>query len=150
MQEAGPPETIEVLAGQTHLGANHVRIRTHAFGVASGESVVLAEHADQLEQALGRFTRCVAEPTAPRFVETFAELIGRAGSDGDLEPRRRLVGEGERESQERSQGHETPRLTFDHNQHRGRDSRNPQPTQHPDENVGCHRQHRRQGECRCD
>jgi hypothetical protein len=113
VQQAGPPKTVQVVARHPHLVTDQVRVGTDSLGMTTGESIVLTEHADEFEEALGCFARGVAKFPGSRLVQTLPELIRRSGTDRDLEARGSSVGERERQAEQRSQRQQSPRLAFD-------------------------------------
>ena len=98
MEDEAPAEFVEVFLGEAHFGADYFAVCADSFDVASGESVVFVEGGDEGDCFAGCFALIVGEGR-----DGFFELFGSASAQRGAESRGGVVGEDQRQRQQRGE-----------------------------------------------
>ena len=120
VQQRRPAQVIDLGGVELHLLADHHCVRPHPLGVATGQAVVSGQHGHQLEERLGGLRRSVAEVDVIDLGELLLQLARRHAAQRQAESRGGLVGEHQRQREQRGQREQPPhRLLGDHHHQRG-------------------------------
>ena len=93
VQHRRPPQAIQLAGVETELLADHVGVATNPLAVPTGQPIVEAERADELEQLLGRLRGRATDLSRTSIGDHLAELQRRRRADREPEPRRRPIRE---------------------------------------------------------
>src|SRR5690242_19517991 len=107
MQQCRPAQPVAVELRKMKFLRDEVVEGPDAFRMAASTAIVRAEGSDQREDALRGEGRLVGAAVVLRTLQMVLEVARRARARGDQESRRRLVGERERQLQQRSQREES-------------------------------------------
>jgi hypothetical protein len=135
VQQRGPPEPVTVGGRQVELLGEHVGERANPFGVPARLAVMRRERGDERQDGLSRASRIAVEAVLTSFLYALLQDADVAGLPRELEPRRHVVGEGEREVQQGDEGEQTPRDPLDQRDGEGRGPEDGQQPQDDRETV---------------
>ena len=127
VEEGGPVEPVEVGLGELEPLADHHGVGADALGVAARDAVVAVERGGEDQEPLGRLLRGARLAGLARDRDAVLEPLEPAGAQGELEARGGLVGEDEREPQERGQRQQPPREPVDGPEDEAREGAEPDP-----------------------
>jgi hypothetical protein len=132
VEERGPVQAVEIVIREVELLAEAVRVGANPLRVAARDLVVVVEGGDKLEQDLGRLLCAELFVGLAHATQPLLEISDGAGSERELEPRRRLVREHERELEERSERQEAAGGRIDDGHHSGGQNADREPPEEED------------------